>query len=260
MQQAAQAVGRAAQAVGAQAGNTTATISKRLATDTSSIANALWTTVNHFRRQLGLKKINSKKTAEEAKKIADLGRKQQEARAWIERWRGRTRNAHSSGDDLLVSGNNSGAKLNDKGSFSTDSNLNETLDKKDVESYGHESQLYAVEAVFKALERAQRAAEEAALSSSALEEAIQKAESTGALSSSDEEDWLPMALQGEDSDGLALESYEEDDYDYQSKKRTETGKGTTMEDVNGSEKGKNPDKETDAVTRQRILDEDVGVW
>ena len=43
-------------------------------------------------------------------------------------------------------------------------------------------------AVFAALERAQRAAEEAASASGALEAAIRDAENNGALPSSDEED------------------------------------------------------------------------
>lgn len=49
----------------------------------------------------------------------------------------------------------------------------------------------AAAAVFAALERAQRAAEEAASASGALEAAIKEAEDHGALPSMDEEDGLP---------------------------------------------------------------------
>lgn len=55
----------------------------------------------------------------------------------------------------------------------------------------------AVKAVLAALDRAQRAAEEAAASSTALELAMYQAEYTGALSSSDEEDWVKAASDGE---------------------------------------------------------------
>jgi hypothetical protein len=155
---------------------------------------ALWGTVNQFRQQLGLAGINGKDAAEVAKKVVNVGRKQQEARAWIERWRGR-------------SGQTSSATSSSNGTVGADKYRSATTLNKDravlvkrrhggslEEDEVPEGQRYAVEAVVAALARAQRAAEEAALSSSALEAALERAESAGALSSSDEEDddWIQL--------------------------------------------------------------------
>lgn len=287
MQQAAQAVGRAAQAVGAQAGSTTSNISKRVVADTYSLGNALWASINQFRRQLGLRSISGKETAVEAQKIADLGRKQQEARAWIERWRSRTRRSHSGGDGVVKNGANSTSALagnssrdpipnGPESSSGTQAGYDDSIDEKISASSQKDSELDyfkkqeiegipisqrdAVEAVFAALERAQRAAEEATLSSSALQAALVRAESAGALSSSDEEDWEPFAgdVSQERIAGMGVGESAPDGTFSTSSSALKSRDNEKLRQPGNASISSNV--ETDEMTRQRILDEDVGVW
>jgi len=180
-----------------QAGFSTANLSKRVASDTSSLAGSLWTTVNQFRKQLGWYGL-SKEAAEEAKRLVYIGRQQQEARSWIAAWRSRT-GAYKNLDRLTpaqVASNTriiaAQQRLQDEADLQVVQQMGEILQKKvaiQVEQQPEEAQ-EAVHAVLQALQRAQRAAEEAAASSSALERAIEQAESAGALSSDEEEDFL----------------------------------------------------------------------
>lgn len=66
----------------------------------------------------------------------------------------------------------------------------------------------AAAAVFAALERAQRAAEEAASASGALEAAIKRAEKDGAFPSFDEEDLAGSGSSGSDSELFDDDAYE----------------------------------------------------
>ena len=179
-----------------QAGASTASLSKRVASDTSSLASSLWTTVNQFRQQLGWAGL-SKEAAEEAKRLVYIGRQQQEARSWIAAWRSRT-GASKTAERLTPAQLASNTRiiaaqqrLQDEADLQVVQQMGEMLQKKvGLQDEHPEEAREAVNAVLQALERAQRAAEEAAASSSALERAIEQAESAGALSSDEEEDFL----------------------------------------------------------------------
>lgn len=188
-----------------QAGTQTVSLSKRVATDTSSLANSLWSTINQFRLQLGWAGL-SKEAAEEAKRLVYIGRQQQEARSWIAAWRSRTVGSSKSDNEARLGTKNTRViaaqqRQQDEADLATMQEMGKLLhDKVIVQGEDHpEEQREAVEAVLAALERAQRAAEEAAASSSALERAIEQAESAGAISSSDEEDdFHPLMDYGDD--------------------------------------------------------------
>jgi hypothetical protein len=205
-------VEKAAEWVGDIAGSTastTASLSKRVASETSALANSLWTTINQFRKQIGWNGLSNEQ-AEEAKRLLDIGRQRQEARSWIAAWRGRTKaligrgrgreaaeveRRINDGDDKLPTAYAS--HLIDARA------LQEYLERSTKEEEDIEKAQSAVAAVFAALERAQRAAEEAAASTTALELAIEHAESAGALSSSDEEDEVVDPALNEDDDSGA---------------------------------------------------------
>ena len=187
-----------------QAGTTTVSLSKRVASDTSSLANSLWGTINQFRQQLGWSGL-SKEAAEEAKRLVYIGRQQQEARSWIAAWRSRTGGSLKNGEVKPIRNTRVIAaqqRQQDEADLQTMQEMSKLLYDKvsmdsDDEEYPEE-QKEAVGAVLAALQRAQRAAEEAAASSSALERAIEQAEITGAISSSDEEeDFQPVNYEEE---------------------------------------------------------------
>ena len=144
--------------------------------------------MNQFRSALGWTGL-SKEAVEEAKRLVYIGRQQQEARSWIAAWRSRT------GGSFKPTTRNIAAlqRQQDEADLQTVAVMSKMVQDQ-VETRQGEQQpeeaKEAVQAVLAALERAQRAAEEAAASSSALERAIEVAESTGALSSDDEEELL----------------------------------------------------------------------
>ncbi|KAG7672703.1 hypothetical protein KSW81_001662 [Nannochloris sp. 'desiccata'] len=191
-----------------QAGASTANLSKRVASDTSSLASSLWTTVNQLRQQLGWSGL-SKDAAEEAKRLVYIGRQQQEARSWIAAWRSRTgtfKNSERLTPAQVASNTRIVAaqqRSQDEKDLQVVQQVGEMVQKKVglQEEHPEEAQ-EAVQAVLQALERAQRAAEEAAASSSALERAIEQAESAGALSSDEEEDFLLEDWASDDENGI----------------------------------------------------------
>lgn len=204
-------VDKAAEWVGDIAGSTastTASLSKRVASETSALATSLWTTINQFRKQIGWNGLSNEQ-AEEAKRLLDIGRQQQEARSWIAAWRGRTKALIGRGRGREVEGVERRINDGDKISTAYSSHLvntralQEYLERSTKEEEDIEEAHSAVAAVFAALERAQRAAEEAAASTTALELAIEHAESAGALSSSDEEDEVVDPAMNEDDDAGA---------------------------------------------------------
>jgi hypothetical protein len=203
-----------------QAGASTASLSKRVASDTSSLAGSLWTTVNQFRQQLGWSGL-SKEAAEEAKRLVYIGRQQQEARSWIAAWRSRTgasklaerlTSAQLASNTRIIAAQQ---RLQDEADLQVVQQMGEILQKKvglNQEEHPEEAR-EAVQAVLQALERAQRAAEEAAASSSALELAIEQAESAGALSSDEEEDFLMEDWASDDENEVAKSKNKKDDND-----------------------------------------------
>lgn len=208
-------VEKAAEWVGDIAGSTastTASLSRRVASETSALANSLWTTINQFRKQIGWNGLSNEQ-AEEAKRLVDIGRQQQEARSWIAAWRGRTKaligrgRGRKENEEIDKSVLHNGDKLSTAyASHLVDARaLQEYLERSTKEEEDLEKAQSAVAAVFAALERAQRAAEEAAASTTALELAIEQAESAGALSSSDEEDDFDAAI-NEKGDGKSSNS------------------------------------------------------
>lgn len=184
----------------------TARFSRRIVHETTSVANTLWSSINQVAKQLGLRGV-SNEAVEEAKRLVYIGRQQQEARTWIERWRWRTamreagkedeevKQLFSSGDTQKQSNN---APYNDVGySPAVEQEDPDGIISRAMEALGNspnenrfDGDDDPVSEVFSALARAQAAAEEAAVSSTALEKALQKAEESGMLSSSDEDDML----------------------------------------------------------------------
>jgi hypothetical protein len=126
-----------------------------------------------------------------AARLVDIGRQQQEARTWIALWRSR-RGAPRAGEvlrPLSIAAQQREQDVADLGRVEEMGRQLAALLRPDVDAEEvPEERRVAVDAVYAALERAQRAAEEAAMSSSALEKAIEQAESAGALSSDDEEE------------------------------------------------------------------------
>lgn len=153
---------------------------------------------------------------EEAQRSAYIGLKQQEARSWIDKWRRknaqrvvgeRNQNQRNGalnsnvaiGRDHDEVSSPRKSPFNDLGYMPSD-NIPENNILNDIEADSRYSVEYRrdtgegvdpVKDVFNALARAQLAAEEAAASSTALEMAIERAEQSGMLSSSDEEDEIP---------------------------------------------------------------------
>jgi hypothetical protein len=176
-------VERAAESALKAAGSTTAQLSRRVAADTSALAGALWSTVAQIRAQVGLDGkaglgaagaggaglggAAAEVAAAAAATLVQMGREQQSARTWIMEWRSRQ----------------AGGEAGSSGSGEEETG----------------AQRVAVLAVMGALERAQAAAEEAAMSTSALEAALERAESTGAsLLSVDEGDGDSSGGSGEE--------------------------------------------------------------
>ena len=183
----------------------TARFSRRIVHETTTVANNLWSSINQVAQQLGLRGV-SNEAVEEAKRLVYIGRQQQEARSWIDRWRWRTamresgRSVEQDGDDLPVSLQSlddgqvpQAAETKEQELLSRAATLvQDALQDDAYTSYNREHTSVdedPVAEVFNALARAQAAAEEAAVSSSALERALQKAEESGMLSSSDEDDY-----------------------------------------------------------------------
>ena len=215
-------VEKALSSVTREAEKSTARFSRRIVRETTSVANNLWSSINQVASQLGLRGL-SDEAVEEAKRLVYIGRQQQEARNWIQRWRMRTSMRESgrpeeevasfssltgSGEWATMKGSSS-APYNDVGysPSSTVEGEEQTIISRAVEALrengvvdfaGQEDD--PVAEVFTALARAQAAAEEAAVSSNALEKALAKAEESGMLSSSDEDDY-----------GLAFDENEEVD-------------------------------------------------
>lgn len=200
-------VEKAAESISKVAEKSTARFSRRIVHETTSVANTLWSSINQVARQLGLKGVTNE-AVEEAKRLVYIGRQQQEARTWIERWRWRTamRESGRDDDDVVVkkiSTNNDSTQMpfNDIGyspvaeqgkviSRAVEA-LENTVSPNELVFGGDDD---PVAEVFNALARAQAAAEEAAVSSTALEKALQKAEESGMLSSSDEDDMVYDSL------------------------------------------------------------------
>ena len=186
-------VEKAAESISKVAGTSTARFSRRIVHETTSVANNLWSSINQVARQLGLRGVTDE-AVEEAKRLVYIGRQQQEARTWIERWRWRTAMRESGREDEEVQQlSQNSAPYNDVG-YSPVVDQEEVISRA-VEALERSPGEYIlggdddpVSEVFNALARAQAAAEEAAVSSSALEKALQKAEESGMLSSSDEDD------------------------------------------------------------------------
>ncbi|KAI8105769.1 hypothetical protein M9434_000350 [Picochlorum sp. BPE23] len=184
-------VEKAAESVRTVAQKSTARFSRRIVSETTAVANNLWTSLNQVAEQLGLKGV-SNEAVEEAKRSLYIGRQQQEARTWIDKWR-RKNALRESGkeysDDVIdVSGDSKmsvpvdGDQLMSKaaaiiGDVANGNNRSYSTDDDPVAE------------VFSALAKAQAAAEEAAYLSEELERCLQKAEEVGMLSSSDEDDF-----------------------------------------------------------------------
>eukprot|EP00890_Picochlorum_soloecismus_P004875 jgi/Picsp_1/5389/NSC_02749-R1_hypothetical protein CHLNCDRAFT_142294 [Chlorella variabilis] len=214
-------VERAAEWVGEMVGEkSTAKFSKRIVSETTAVANSLWSSVNQLGQQLGFRGQISKGTAEAAKRQMLVGRKKQEARTWIDTWRRKgallaAEKAHEAAKNGALSREKSKVKngrqggghrpMNDLGYdpaaqygmeeayYGNDNDNTPSLDQdEELVSTSQYATEYMpndpVGEVFSALARAQMAAEEAAASSTALEMAIERAEQSGMLSSSDEEE------------------------------------------------------------------------
>lgn len=184
-------VEKAAEWVGDVAERSTATISKRFVSETTSVANNLWASVNRVGQQLGLGGL-SKEAFEEAKRLVYIGRQQQEARTWIDRWRRRSA-LEKARKELHSEREREAVRPSDELGYSLKHVAQQEQEKLDPPRYSTVLQQVEenddpVTEVFTALARAQLAAEEAAASSTALEMAIERAEQSGVLSSSDEED------------------------------------------------------------------------
>ena len=194
-------VEKALSSVTREAEKSTARFSRRIVRETTSVANNLWSSINQVASQLGLRGL-SDEAVEEAKRLVYIGRQQQEARNWIERWRMRTSMRESGRPEEEVA---SFSSLTGSGEWATlakggSLNLAEGMDEQNVITRAVEALRESgpvdllgqdddpVAEVFTALARAQAAAEEAAVSSNALEKALAKAEESGMLSSSDEDD------------------------------------------------------------------------
>jgi hypothetical protein len=197
-------VEKALSSVTREAEKSTARFSRRIVRETTSVANNLWSSINQVASQLGLRGL-SDEAVEEAKRLVYIGRQQQEARNWIERWRMRTSMRESGRPEEEVA---SFSSFTGSGEWETLSksggslfNAVEGMEEQNVISRAVEAlrengpvDLFGqdddpVAEVFTALARAQAAAEEAAVSSNALEKALAKAEESGMLSSSDEDDY-----------------------------------------------------------------------
>lgn len=164
---------------------------------------SLRSSVNQFRKQFGWGELTAAE-AEEAKRLVDIGRAQQEARTWIAQWRSK----NGATPSFTPQGIASYQKQQDERDVETMAQLGGLLRESMIAkslALGGEASLendMAVAQVFAALDRAQRAAEEAAVSSSVLEEAIQEAERTGLLPALDMEPGTH-----EDDDDYELETY-----------------------------------------------------
>lgn len=131
--------------------------------------------------------------------MVDISRQQQEARSWIAHWRGRSwsgKSASAGHPETDKVQTETAKEIREMKSTTEDGEgdcgirkMEETAIRmrEEMEDALPEQQ-HVVAAVFAALDRAQRAAEEAAASSTALELAIEQAESAGALSSSEDDD------------------------------------------------------------------------
>ncbi|PRW56655.1 ankyrin repeat [Chlorella sorokiniana] len=196
----------------------TTTSIRKVVNEIKTLANALNPTISQVRERLGLEFSSSadgKKLpaplaagsngsapvsraaavaaqAEAAAREVGVSRRQADAQQWIAAWRSRTR------------GNKKAAAA----VAAHQASSNGEIDRQRLEQVGqmladgvmqaeHEA---AAAAVFAALERAQRAAEEAASASGALEAAIKQAENNGALPSMDEDDSSNGALPSMDED------------------------------------------------------------
>lgn len=195
-------VEKALSSVTREAEKSTARFSRRIVRETTSVANNLWSSINQVASQLGLRGL-SDEAVEEAKRLVYIGRQQQEARNWIERWRMRTSMRQSGRPEEEVAsfssltGSGDWETLSKTGSSSAVEGMDEQnvitravealRENGPVDLFGHDDD--PVAEVFTALARAQAAAEEAAVSSNALEKALAKAEESGMLSSSDEDDY-----------------------------------------------------------------------
>lgn len=183
-------VEKALSSVTREAERSTARFSRRIVRETTSVANNLWASINQVASQLGLRGV-SDEAVEEAKRLVYIGRQQQEARNWIERWRMRTSMRESGRpEEEVASFHNGGIGqfiYNDVGyspmageeeGGSVISRAVEALRENGVVGVVRQEDDPVAE-VFTALARAQAAAEEAAVSSTALEKALAKAEESG---------------------------------------------------------------------------------
>lgn len=215
-------VEKALSSVTREAEKSTARFSRRIVRETTSVANNLWSSINQVASQLGLRGV-SDEAVEEAKRLVYIGRQQQEARNWIERWRMRTSMRESGRPEEEVESFSSLSSMNGvNGTSGTSGSVDEmeveaepSVISRAVEALRDNgvpdmspSDVFAreddpVAEVFVALARAQAAAEEAAMSSNALEKALAKAEESGMLSSSDDD------LEDVDDYGLAFDENEE---------------------------------------------------
>jgi hypothetical protein len=189
-------VEKALSSVTREAEKSTARFSKRIVRETTSVANNLWSSINQVAQQLGLRGV-SDEAVQEAKRLVYIGRQQQDARNWIERWRMRTSMRESGRPEEEVEQFNGNMLYNDVGYSPMGEDREESVISRAVEALKENGVMGVrgqqddpVAEVFMALARAQAAAEEAAVSSTALEQALAKAEESGMLSSSDEDDEL----------------------------------------------------------------------
>ena len=227
-------VEKALSSVTREAEKSTARFSRRIVRETTSVANNLWSSINQVASQLGLRGV-SDEAVEEAKRLVYIGRQQQEARNWIERWRmrtsmrerGRPEEEVESFSETFSSLSSMGGDVGEGGTAEPNvitravealRDMNDAvavvpefdpfLPVSDMATdvFGREDD--PVAEVFTALARAQVAAEEAAMSSNALEKALAKAEESGMLSSSDDD--LEEDLdQDQDDYGLAFDENED---------------------------------------------------
>ena len=226
-------VEKALSSVTREAEKSTARFSRRIVRETTSVANNLWSSINQVASQLGLRGV-SDEAVEEAKRLVYIGRQQQEARNWIERWRMRTSmRERGRPEEEVESFSETFSSLSSMGGDGEGGTAEPNVITRAVEAlrdmndavavvpefdpflpvsdmatdvFGREDD--PVAEVFTALARAQAAAAEGAMCSKALEKALAKAEESGMLSSSDDD--LEEDLdQDQDDYGLAFDENED---------------------------------------------------
>lgn len=188
-------------AAGAAAGETASGITRRVVNDSGALANTLKATLNAFKKSMGWQNL-TKEQRDEAARLVGLSRRQQDARLWIARWRSRY-GGPVKGDKSLSSVSSAQRaqtslvpRINLDGVAEVGRVLRDSLLTLPAGNQVSKDSEDAAAAVFAALEKAEKAAEEAARASGVLEEAINLAERKGVLhvgSSSEEED--PLGLQ-----------------------------------------------------------------